>query len=69
MNARVWKLVTEPGAVVEAEGTILILEAMKMEISVKAPPDKPCYKVSSIIKNEGDMVSAGDVVALLEPSD
>ena len=33
----VWKIQTRPGDKVEAEGEIMILESMKMEIPVLAP--------------------------------
>ncbi|EXJ84743.1 hypothetical protein A1O3_05415 [Capronia epimyces CBS 606.96] len=67
INARVWKVVADVETTVKADAVILILEAMKMEISVKSPPDSEAYQLLKLMAKEGDMVSPGDVLALLEP--
>ena len=57
---KVWKIVTSEGDQVSTGDTILILEAMKMEIPVVAPVDGT---VSQIIVSEGDGTEAGQTVA------
>ena len=59
----VWKIVAKEGDAVKAGDSILILEAMKMEIPVVAPVDGT---VSSIVVAEGDATTAGMTVAYVE---
>ena len=59
----VWKIVASVGDEVKAGDSILILEAMKMEIPVVAPVDGT---VSSIDVAEGDATTAGMTVAYVE---
>jgi biotin carboxyl carrier protein len=59
----VWKIVASEGDEVKAGDSILILEAMKMEIPVVAPVDGT---VSSIVVSEGEATTAGMTVAYVE---
>ena len=59
---KVWKIVTKAGDEVKKGDSILILEAMKMEIPVVVAEDG---KIAEICVNEGDPVEAGQVVAVL----
>ena len=59
---KVWKIVTKAGDEGKKGDSILILEAMKMEIPVVAAEDG---KIAEICVNEGDPVEAGQVVAVL----
>ncbi|MCW9032779.1 MAG: acetyl-CoA carboxylase biotin carboxyl carrier protein subunit [Rhodospirillales bacterium] len=59
----VWKVVTQPGAKVEEDDAILILESMKMEIPVTAPVDGTIVEVYF---SESEKVSEGETVAILE---
>lgn len=59
---KVWKIVQKPGAEVKRGDSIVILEAMKMEIPVVAPRDG---KVGEILVAEGDAVESGQAVATL----
>ena len=61
-SGKVWKIVSKEGAEVKSGDTILILEAMKMEIPVVAPKDGT---VSQIPVAEGDSVESGQAVAYL----
>ena len=61
-TGKVWKITSKEGDAVKAGDTILILEAMKMEIPVVAPCDGT---VSSIVVAEGDPVETGKVVAYI----
>ncbi len=59
----VWKIQTRPGDQVEADGEIMILESMKMEIPVEAPRGGVVREVRVA---EGETVQEGDVVATLD---
>jgi acetyl/propionyl-CoA carboxylase alpha subunit len=62
MPATVLKILVAPGASVSKGDTLLILEAMKMELPVRAPADAI---VRSIAFKEGDLVQAGTVLVEL----
>jgi biotin carboxyl carrier protein len=59
----VWKITTEPGAKVAEDDVLLILESMKMEISVTAPREGT---VKEIRVKEKDVVKEGQVLVVLE---
>jgi biotin carboxyl carrier protein len=61
-TGKVWKITSKEGDQVKSGDTILILEAMKMEIPVVAPVDGT---VSSIVVAEGDPVETGKAVAYI----
>ncbi len=63
ITGKVWKIVSEPGQSLAEDEPILILESMKMEIPVSAPLD---CKVVEILVAEGDTVSEGQAVAVIE---
>jgi biotin carboxyl carrier protein len=63
MPATVRKVLVAPGATVSKGDTLLVLEAMKMELPVRAPVDGV---VSSVACSEGDLVQAGVVLVELE---
>lgn len=56
MAANVWKILVKPGDTVQEDDTLLILEAMKMEIPVTAEDDGT---VLEILVAEGESVSPG----------
>ena len=59
----VWKIVAGPGDKVEEDDVLLILESMKMEISVTAPR---AGTVKEIRVKETDVVKEGQVLVILE---
>ena len=63
LNAIVWKIEAAPGTAVKEGDTLIILEAMKMEIPVAAPR---AGTVKSILVEEKQQVSEGQAVALLQ---
>lgn len=65
LTATVWKVVAEVGASVSAGDELLILESMKMEIPVTAPRSGT---LAALSVNEGDAISEGDVLAVIEAS-
>jgi urea carboxylase len=60
----VWKVLARAGQVVTAGDPIVILESMKMEITVAAPTSGV---LSRLICREGQSVSAGQALAMLQP--
>ena len=61
-TGKVWKITSKEGDAVKSGDTILILEAMKMEIPVVAPQDGT---VASIDVAVGDAIEAGQALATL----
>jgi acetyl-CoA carboxylase biotin carboxyl carrier protein len=59
----VWKITTELGAKVAEDDVLLILESMKMEITVLAPR---AGTVKEIRVKEKDVVKEGQVLVVLE---
>ena len=57
---KVFKVVAKEGDAVKSGDTVIILEAMKMEIPVVAPKDGT---ITSIVVQEGDSTTAGQAVA------
>ncbi len=66
MNGVVVKLLTEPGAKVEKEQPLLIMEAMKMEHTIRAPQ---AGVVTEIYFAAGDQVAGGEELLNFVPSD
>ena len=65
MPARVIRIVASPGAHVRRGDTLLVLEAMKMELPLRAPGDGV---VTAIHCQEGELVQAEAVLIDLGPS-
>ncbi|MGG7599550.1 biotin carboxylase N-terminal domain-containing protein [Pseudomonas sp. WC1] len=63
MNGSIVRVLVEPGQAVEAGTALVVLEAMKMEHSIRAPHDGT---VKALFCQEGDMVSEGTVLVELE---
>ena len=59
----VWKIQTKPGDRVEAEGELMILESMKMEIPVLSPK---AGVVKEIRVAEGEAIAEGQLVAIID---
>jgi len=59
----VWKIQTRPGDQVEADGEIMILESMKMEIPVLSPK---AGTIKEIRVAEGEAIDEGQLVAILD---
>jgi pyruvate carboxylase subunit B len=62
MAGTVYKIVAQPGEQVAEGDTVVILEAMKMEMSVGAPSSGTVHEV---IVKPGDQVTAGQLLATL----
>ena len=59
----VWKITAKPGDDVVEDDVLMILESMKMEISVTAPR---AGKVKEIRVKETEVVKEGQVLVVLE---
>jgi acetyl/propionyl-CoA carboxylase alpha subunit len=64
MPATVRQVVVKPGARVEQGDVLLVLEAMKMELPVRAPGDGT---VAAVKCQPGELVQAGQELIELEP--
>ncbi|SFJ97959.1 urea carboxylase [Methylophaga sulfidovorans] len=63
LNCSIWKIEVEEGQDVKEGDTLMILEAMKMEILVTAPQ---AGKVTSLSRKAGSQVGMGDRLLVLE---
>ena len=63
MVGKVLRIVAEVGTRVEEDDTILVMEAMKMEIEVVAPEDGT---IAEIRVAPGDSVTPDSVLAVIE---
>ncbi|MDZ5602454.1 urea carboxylase [Pseudomonas sp. RP23018S] len=62
----VWKVLVEPGQHVQAGATLLVVEAMKMELAVLAPV---AGTVTSVRCQPGKAIAPGDALLTLAPSE
>lgn len=63
ITGNVWKIQVKVGDEVSEEDEVIILESMKMEIPVESEDDGV---VKEILCAEGDSVTEGDVLIVLE---
>ena len=63
LNAVVWKIEAAAGATVIAGDTLIILEAMKMEIPVAAPR---AGAVKSVLVKEKQQIAEGQTLVILQ---
>jgi 3-methylcrotonyl-CoA carboxylase alpha subunit len=59
MPARISRVLAKPGAAVKKGDTLIVLEAMKMELPVRAPADAV---VAAVRCREGELVEADQVL-------
>ena len=62
VNGNVWKILVSEGDKVSSDDTIMILEAMKMEIDIKAPCDGTVQKITTA---PNDAVEEGQTLAII----
>ena len=65
LNANVWKVIASEGDILERNQVVAILEAMKLEISVRAEEGLEGCKIEKLLVRPNDVVKAGDPVALV----
>ena len=64
LNANVWKIQVNEGDKLEANQVVAILEAMKLEISVRAEDDLAGSTIEKLLVRPNDVVKAGDPLVL-----
>jgi acetyl/propionyl-CoA carboxylase alpha subunit len=64
MPATVLKVLVQPGATVRKGDTLVVLEAMKMELPIRAPADAT---VAAVHCREGELVQAETLLVDLSP--
>ncbi len=64
LNANVWKVVVEEGAQVQVGDEVAVLEAMKLEISVRVEEGADGV-VEKLLVRPGDVVGSGDPLVLV----
>ncbi len=64
MHANVYKILVEEGDILTADTVLFVLEAMKMEMAIKASPHLEGLIVSSVLVLPGQVVKPGDNLAL-----
>ena len=68
LNANVWKVEVKEGDQLQKEIIVAILEAMKLEIPVKAEPDLDGCLVEKVLVKPNDVVKAGKPLVLVRKS-
>jgi biotin carboxyl carrier protein len=63
ITGSVWKIEARPGDILGADGTVMVLESMKMEIPVVASDGGRLVK---LLVAEGDSVKDGQDLAVVE---
>jgi 3-methylcrotonyl-CoA carboxylase alpha subunit len=65
MNGTIVQVLVEPGQLVKAGDTLLIMEAMKMEHAIQADTDG---EVTEVYYQTGDLVDGGASLLQFEPA-
>lgn len=65
LNANVWKVEVKEGDVLKSEQIVSILEAMKLEIPVKAEESMAGMTVEKLLVKPNDVMEAGKPLFLL----
>ena len=68
LNANVWKVMAKEGDTLEANSVVAILEAMKLEIAVRAEDHLAGSIVEKLLVRPNDVVNAGDPLVLARKS-
>lgn len=64
MHATVYKTIIKKGDIIAFNTVLFVLEAMKMEVSVRAQAELEGLTVHDILVSPGEIVKPGDVLAL-----
>lgn len=64
LNANVWKVEINQGDKIEHDQAVVILEAMKLEIAVRADPAAVGTTVEKVLAQQGDSIEAGKPLLL-----
>jgi biotin carboxyl carrier protein len=63
MPGKVVRVIAQPGAEIELNGGVIVIEAMKMQNELRSPKKG---RVAKVLVAEGAAVNAGDVLAIIE---
>ncbi len=63
VTGSVWKITAQPGDLLVVDGTVMILESMKMEIPLVAPDGG---RIVKLLVAEGDSVKDGQELVIVE---
>lgn len=64
LPGKIYKVIAKPGSLVKANAILLVLEAMKMEIEIRAPAEG---RIAEILVTEGQQVSTGQSLVNIQP--
>lgn len=64
MHATIYKVLVKIGDPITFDAALFVLEAMKMEVSVRAPAELVGLTVHNILVAPGEIVKPGDILAL-----
>lgn len=64
LNANIWKVEINQGDTINQDQVVVILEAMKLEIAVRADPAAVGTKVEKVLVQQGDSIEAGKLLML-----
>lgn len=64
LNANIWKVEINQGDTINQDQVVVILEAMKLEIAVRADPAAVGTKVEKVLVQQGDSIEAGKPLML-----
>lgn len=64
LNANVWKVEVSQGDKIGKDQVVIILEAMKLEIAVRADPAVVGTTVEKVLIQQGDSIEAGKPLLL-----
>ena len=66
MDANVWKIEVKEGMLLEANQVVVILEAMKLEVSIRVPCSLDGARVKKIAASPGTSIQVGAKLILAE---
>lgn len=64
LNANIWKVEVNQGDTINQDQVVIILEAMKLEIAVRADLTAVGTKVEKVLVQQGDSIEAGKPLLL-----
>ena len=64
-----WKVTAKEGDTLQANQVVTILEAMKLEITVRAEEDLAGATVEKLLVRPNDVVKSGDPIVLVRKQD
>ena len=66
LSANVWKVLVSEGDVLEADTIVAILEAMKLEVAIRAEASMQGSMVEKLLVKPSEVVKAGEALILVK---